>query len=59
MLEVTVVIKGRDLIIMVDLRVKDTVIIIFKANIYIIEAETRYKIKSSEDSLSKKRNRLN
>ena len=59
MLEVIVIIKGRDLIIITDLRVKDTVIIIFEANIYTIEAETRYKIKSSEDSLSKKRNKLN
>ena len=57
MLEAIAAIKGQDLTIIANLQAKDTIII--KANIYAIKAKTRYKTKSSEYSLSKKKFKLN
>jgi hypothetical protein len=59
LLELAAAIKGRDLTAIADLRAKDIVAIIFKADIYAIKAETEHKPKLSKDKPSKKRSRLN
>jgi hypothetical protein len=56
---VVIAIKGRDLIVIANLQVKDIIAVIFKANVHAIKAKTGYKTKSSKDSLNKKRSKLN
>jgi hypothetical protein len=57
LLEAIIAIKGQDFTIIANLQVKD--IIVIKVNIYTIKAKTRYKIKSSKYSPSKKKFKLN
>jgi len=59
LLKAIVAIKGQDFIIIANLQAKDIIVIIFKANVYTIKAEFKYKPKLSEDRPSKKRSKLN
>jgi hypothetical protein len=59
LLEAVAATEGRDLTAIADLLVEDTVVVRLEADVYATEEGTRHETKSSEDSPSKKKSRLN